>query len=115
MTDFNFPRDSNSNFNHITGEAVEDAVRHLLEGLEEAFFNDDLNIKVWLRGEQGVGITELLKVGAACAFLKKLDPDTDYDAALVHQALGERLRVNRGINPDVQTRFPPETDTSSPS
>jgi hypothetical protein len=117
MAEFKFPRDADSRFNHITFQAVSDSVRRLLEGLEQAFVHDDLNVRRWLRGEQGWDVSELLKVGAACAFLKKLDPETDYDAALVHQALSDRLSVDRGIDPESMTSrnyYPPETYTRSP-
>lgn len=117
MADFKFPRDPNSRFDHITFQAVSDSVRRLLEGLEQAFFHDDRNVRMWLRGEQGWDVVDLLKVGAACAFLKKIDPETDYDAALVHQALSDRLSVDRGIDPETmksRNRFPPETYTRSP-
>lgn len=98
MANFNFPRDAGSALNSITRAAIAEAVTRLLQGLEEGFWHDDTQLRCMMRGEQDWQVNDILKVGAACAFLKKLDPKTDYDAALVHQALGEWLANQRRID-----------------
>jgi hypothetical protein len=117
MADFDFPRDPNSQFNFIDHKATGAAVIRLLAGLEEGFFHDDQHVRSLMRGDTDWPITPILKVGAACAFLKKLDPEHDYDAALVHQALADSLRVNHSIDPETMTsinRIPLETYRRSP-
>jgi hypothetical protein len=82
--DFDFPRDPNSQFNFIDHKATGAAVIRLLAGLEEGFFHDDQHVRSLMRGDIDWPITPILKVGAACAFLKKL-------AAFIRQRAPERL------------------------
>jgi len=85
-----FPRDPTSSFNHIKADAVRDAVIALAEGVfdrpGDAHSND---FQTMLDGEGGWNVIEVLKIGAASAFLKGLD-ESDYNAALVKQALADR-------------------------
>ncbi|MGY3582174.1 hypothetical protein ACVIGB_000901 [Bradyrhizobium sp. USDA 4341] len=93
MDKFNFPRESSASSNHITADAVRNSVARLTFGLEEVFL-DNRDFRDWLRGDDGWRIKEVLEVGAVCALLKGHDPKVDYDAALVRQALADRLSVN---------------------
>lgn len=116
MPKFEFPR-SDDSFKSITREAIAESVLRLLSGLEEGFFHDNLQLRYLMRGASDWLVKDILQVGAACAFLKKLDPETDYDAALVHQALGEWLTHQRRIDIEKMTatfRVDPESYSRQP-
>jgi len=84
-----FPRDPNSSFNHITRSAIRSAVVALAEGVigqtQDAQSRD---FHLMLKEQGGWNAIEVLKIGAVCAFMKGLD-ETDYNAALVKQALAD--------------------------
>lgn len=58
----------------------------LTEALEHRFADNE-HFTTMREGFGRWNIVEVRKVGATCAFLKQVDPNNDYDAALVHQAL----------------------------
>lgn len=105
MTAFEFPRDPNSAFDLITADAVRNSALRLVEGMEGAFESPSMDAMLGDMG--GWDIIEVLQAASACAFLKGVDPRTDYDAALVRQALAEQLSVNRGIDPQTMSTHTP--------
>ena len=87
MKDFDFPRDPNSAFFHITTDAIRDAVMTLAEGTDTRRYEvRNRYFQAMVEGKGGWDIVEMLKLGAVSAFMKGID-DTDYNAALVKQAL----------------------------
>jgi hypothetical protein len=100
MAGFEFPRDANSGL--VADEAVGTSALRLVEGMEGAFESPSMDA---LTGDMdGWDAVEVLQAAAACAFLKGIDPKTDYDAALVRQALTEQLSLNRDIDPQTMRR-----------
>jgi hypothetical protein len=94
MTDFSFPRDPDSAFDHITGAAIRASVLKLAEGLEDRFASDR-HFDAIQRDLGGWNVVEVLRTGAVCVIVKGLDPTVDYDAALVRQGL-----IDHGFAPE---------------
>jgi hypothetical protein len=97
MTGFEFPRDPKSSFGLIDADAIRTSVLKLVDGLENAFWSSSIDALAADMG--GWAVDEVCTVAAACAFLKGIDPATDYDAALVRQSLVDQLALNRDIDP----------------
>jgi hypothetical protein len=83
---FEFPRNPNSSMNLIELSAMRTSVTALTQDMAAAFSNNR-DFSIFHRDESGYNIPAVLQVAAVCAFLKGISPDTDYDAALVKQAL----------------------------
>jgi hypothetical protein len=96
MSDFPpFPRDPKSAFDHITGDAIRASVLRLAEGMEDEIARRNEHFLLARNPALfGWNVVDVLNAGALCAFVKGIDPETDYDAALVRQAL-----IDHGLAP----------------
>lgn len=83
---FEFPHDPRSNFDHISSVAVRQSALALISGYED-LLAEDTDIKAIIADKGGWMITNVLRTAAAFAFMKGIDPRTNYDAALVMQGL----------------------------
>lgn len=88
-TQFDFPHDPHSNYDHISSAAVRKSVLALISGYEDQAVRFDPNMKAVLEGKGGWMIPTALKTGAAFAFMLGIEPRTNYDAALVMQGLAD--------------------------
>jgi hypothetical protein len=99
MSGFDFPRDERSSVEHIDLGAIRTSVLKLVNGMESAFKSASLDA---LTADMGGWTThDVCATAAACAFLKGIDPATDYDAALVRQALIEQIVRKHDIDPEI--------------
>ncbi len=90
---FDFPRETESGGAHINSTAVSESVRRLaarVPSLEARVREHGRPLSAMFDGQGGWSVIDALELGAAAAFLLRLDPETDYDAALVRQGLADR-------------------------
>ncbi|MCV9964796.1 hypothetical protein OIU34_23165 [Pararhizobium sp. BT-229] len=83
---FEFPHDPRSNFDHISSMAVRKSALALISGYED-MLSDDPDIRTIIADKGGWMVPNVLRTAAAFAFMRGIDPRTDYDAALVMQGL----------------------------
>ncbi|MCS4089154.1 hypothetical protein [Rhizobium sp. BK176] len=85
---FVFPHDPRSNYDHIDSEAIRQSALALISGYED-LLAEDVDIKAIITDKGGWMITKVLRTAAAFAFMRGIDPNTNYDAALVMQGLAD--------------------------
>lgn len=87
-TPFEFPHDPRSNYDHISSMAIRKSALALISGYEDKL-SDDPHIRAIIADKGGWMVPNVLRTAAAFAFMRGIDPRTDYDAALVMQGLAD--------------------------
>ncbi|MCZ7860940.1 hypothetical protein O9X98_05940 [Agrobacterium salinitolerans] len=83
---FEFPHDPRSNYDHISSTAIRESALALISGYED-LLSGDQDIRTIIADQGGWMAPSVLLTAAAFAFMKGIDPRTNYDAALVMQGL----------------------------
>ncbi|MBY3433682.1 hypothetical protein HFN89_05915 [Rhizobium laguerreae] len=95
---FEFPHDPRSNFDHISSMAVRQSALALISGYED-LLAEDTDIKTIIADKGGWMVPNVLRTAAAFAFMRGIDPRTDYNAALVMQGLANYGYPSTGAVP----------------
>jgi hypothetical protein len=83
---FEYPRDPKSSLGLIELDVMKAAASELTKGMTGRF-QENKDFQIFANGEIGYNVPNVLLLAAACAFLKDVDPEEDYHAAVIKQSL----------------------------